>query len=185
MAKGTRYDHERMGTALRAEREKAGLSLTEASSRAGIGKSTLSVLESGSGNPSVETLWALATIYSIPLSRIIDPPMPDVSVTRVEELNFLESEDSTYRVALVSPGESSTRRDIFYITAEPGTVKYSKPHPRGTVEYVLVTSGKAVIGVQDQRVTLGVGDCIRYLGDVPHTFEALEEGTTGITVVEG
>ncbi|MGO3040560.1 helix-turn-helix domain-containing protein [Corynebacterium variabile] len=185
MSKDSQYDHQRMGSALRAEREKVGLSLTEAAGRAGIGKSTLSVLESGAGNPRVETLWSLASVYNVPLSRIIDPPTPDIDVTRAEELNFLESEDSAYRVALVSPGEPSTRRDLYYITAGPGTVKSSTPHPRGTVEYVFITSGRAVVGVQDRTITLEVGDCVRYPGDVPHTFEALEDGTTGVTVVEG
>lgn len=82
-------------------------------------------------------------------------------------------------------GEPSTRRDLYYITAGPGTVKSSTPHPRGTVEYVFITSGRAVVGVQDRTITLEVGDCVRYPGDVPHTFEALEDGTTGVTVVEG
>ena len=42
-----------------AERERAGMSLAELA-RAGLAKSTLSQLESGTGNPSLETLWALA-----------------------------------------------------------------------------------------------------------------------------
>ena len=49
----------RGGAGLRRERERVGLSLSELAKRAGIAKSTLSQLESASGNPSVETLWAL------------------------------------------------------------------------------------------------------------------------------
>ncbi|QCG67573.2 MULTISPECIES: helix-turn-helix domain-containing protein [Pseudomonas] len=37
----------------------SGLSLTELAKRAGVAKSTLSQLESGIGNPSIETLWSL------------------------------------------------------------------------------------------------------------------------------
>src|SRR5690242_11606233 len=48
-----------IAAALRRERARAGLSLTELARRAGVAKSTLSQLESGLGNPSVETLWAL------------------------------------------------------------------------------------------------------------------------------
>ena len=44
---------------IRRERERVGLSLSELAKQAGIAKSTLSQLESGTGNPSVETLWAL------------------------------------------------------------------------------------------------------------------------------
>ena len=48
-----------IAASIRRERDRSGLSLTELAKRAGIAKSTLSQLESGVGNPSVETLWAL------------------------------------------------------------------------------------------------------------------------------
>jgi len=48
-----------IAASLRRERRRTGLSLTEVARRAGIAKSTLSQLESGTGNPSVETLWAI------------------------------------------------------------------------------------------------------------------------------
>ena len=41
------------------ERARTGLSRAEVARRAGIAKSTLSQLESGNGNPSLETLWSL------------------------------------------------------------------------------------------------------------------------------
>ena len=56
------------------ERARTGLSLAEVARRAGIAKSTLSQLESGNGNPSLETLWSLCVarwIFHLPgcLSR--------------------------------------------------------------------------------------------------------------------
>ena len=62
-----------IAASLRRERHRAGLSLTEVARRAGIAKSTLSQLESGTGNPSVETLWAICVALDAPS----DPP-PDV-----------------------------------------------------------------------------------------------------------
>jgi transcriptional regulator with XRE-family HTH domain len=49
------------------ERLRTGLSLAEIARRAGIAKSTLSQLESGNGNPSLETLWSLCVALDIPL----------------------------------------------------------------------------------------------------------------------
>ena len=54
-----------IAVSLRRERERAGLTLTELAKRAGIAKSTLSQLESGTGNPSVETLWALGVALGV------------------------------------------------------------------------------------------------------------------------
>ena len=67
---------ELIAAALRRERRRTGLSLTEVARRAGIAKSTLSQLESGTGNPSLETLWAICVALDAPFSRLLDPPRP-------------------------------------------------------------------------------------------------------------
>jgi len=71
-----------IAAALRRERERHGVSLTELARRAGIAKSTLSQLEAGSGNPSVETLWALGVALDVPFSRLVEPERPQVRVIR-------------------------------------------------------------------------------------------------------
>ena len=71
-----------IAAALRRERERHGISLTELARRAGVAKSTLSQLESGAGNPSVETLWALAVVLEVPFSRLVEPPVSPVQVVR-------------------------------------------------------------------------------------------------------
>jgi transcriptional regulator with XRE-family HTH domain len=48
-----------LALSIKRERLAAGLSLTELAKRAGVAKSTLFQLESGIGNPSIETLWSL------------------------------------------------------------------------------------------------------------------------------
>src|SRR3979409_627627 len=70
---------------LRRRRRPAGLSPTEVARRAGVAKSTLSQLESGTGNPSLETLWALCVALDAPFSRLLDPPRPETHVIRSDE----------------------------------------------------------------------------------------------------
>ena len=74
-----------IAAALRRERHRSGLSLSEVARRAGVAKSTLSQLEAGTGNPSLETLWALCVALDIPFSRLLDPPRPAVQVIRAGE----------------------------------------------------------------------------------------------------
>lgn len=49
------------------ERQRTGLSLAEIARRAGIAKSTLSQLEAGNGNPSLETYGRYASRSTFPL----------------------------------------------------------------------------------------------------------------------
>jgi mannose-6-phosphate isomerase-like protein (cupin superfamily) len=70
------------------------------------------------------------------------------------------------------------------VTAEPGAARDSAPHARGTVEHVVLSSGRALVGPADDPVELAPGDCLSYPGDEPHVFDALEPGTTAVLVSE-
>src|SRR5882724_9739188 len=112
---------ELIAASIRRERTRAGLSLTELARRAGIAKSTLSQLESGAGNPSLETLWALGTALGVPLSRLIDPPRSDIRVIRAGEGVVMHAERDPYEAAMLASCPPGARRDIYRVGAEPGT----------------------------------------------------------------
>jgi len=169
---------------LRRERERAGLSLTELARRAGIAKSTLSQLESGSGNPSVETLWALGVALDVPFSRLVEPARPRVQVVRAGEGPAVHSERADWVVTLLASCPPNARRDLYLITAEPGAAKESDPHMPGVVEHVVVCSGSARVGPVEATVEAGPGDYVAYPGDVEHTFEALEPDTVAVMLSE-
>ncbi|MFG1792478.1 helix-turn-helix domain-containing protein [Nocardia sp. NPDC049149] len=173
-----------IAASLRRERTRAGLSLTEVASRAGVAKSTLSQLESGTGNPSLETLWALCVALDMPLSRLLDPPRPSVQVIRAGDGPVVVAEHANYRATLLAASPPNARRDIFRITAEPGHARKSDPHIPGSVEHVLMATGRALTGLTDAPVELGPGDYLAYPSDLPHVFEALEPGTTATLIVE-
>ncbi|MGW5644206.1 helix-turn-helix domain-containing protein [Saccharopolyspora sp. NPDC003752] len=175
---------ETIAASLRRERDRAGLTLTELARRAGIAKSTLSQLESGTGNPSVETLWALGVALGVPFSRLVDPPTPQVRVVRAGQVPLVRSEQSTYAAALLSSGRSGARRDLYVLELEPGGVRHADAHIPGSVEHVVLTSGRLLAGPEENPVELGVGDYISFSGDVPHMYEALEPATRAVLVME-
>src|SRR5438046_1610973 len=76
------------------------------------------------------------------------------------------------------------RRAIYRIQAEPGDARASEPHMTGVVEHVVVGAGRALAGVAGEAAELRPGDYIRYPGDVPHVFEALEPGTLAVLLSE-
>src|SRR5260370_30734493 len=83
---------ELIAAALRRERDREKLSLSEVAKRAGVAKSTLHQLESGTGNPSVETLWALAVALNVPFARLVEPPTTAPRVIRAGEGPAIRSE---------------------------------------------------------------------------------------------
>lgn len=170
--------------AIRRERERVGLSLSELAKRAGIAKSTLSQLESASGNPSVETLWALGVALGVPFSRLVDPPRPTVQVIRAGEGPAIFSERAHYTATLLASCPPNARRDVYVLNVDPGPERRSQPHMPGTVEHVVVGSGRALLGLTDDPIELGPGDYCAYPGDLPHIFQALKPKTMAVMVME-
>ncbi|HLI41850.1 MAG TPA: XRE family transcriptional regulator [Streptosporangiaceae bacterium] len=173
-----------IAASLRRERRRAGLSLTEVARRAGVAKSTLSQLESGAGNPSLETLWALAVALDVPVSRLLDPPRPRVQVIRAGEGPAVSAARASYQATLLAACPPAARRDLYRITAEPGAPRASDPHMPGVVEHVVLGAGRALAGVAGEPVELGPGDYVCYPADVPHVFEAVVPGTHAVLVSE-
>jgi transcriptional regulator with XRE-family HTH domain len=173
-----------IAAALRRERERHGISLTELARRAGIAKSTLSQLEAGTGNPSVETLWALAVVLDVPFSRLVDPPAAPVQVVRAGEGIAIQSERAPFSGTLLAACPPGARRDLHVIAAEPGPARAADSHIPGTTEHLIVTSVRWRAGPVGGEVELGVGDYARFPGDRPHIYEALTPGCSAVLVME-
>jgi transcriptional regulator with XRE-family HTH domain len=173
-----------IAASIRRERDRAGLSLSELARRAGIAKSTLSQLESGTGNPSVETLWALGSALGVPFSRLVDPARPQVRVIRAGEGPVIHAEHASYAARLLVSCPPGARHDIYQLWSQPGEPRLSDPHMPGTTEHVVITTGRALAGPAGNPVELGPGDYITYPGDAPHIFRALEPDTTAVMVME-
>ncbi|MEU5580420.1 XRE family transcriptional regulator [Streptomyces huasconensis] len=181
---GSRLPREWVAAALRRERAKAGISLSELAKRAGIAKSTLSQLEAATGNPGIETLWALAVALGVPFSVLVESPAPAVTVIRAGEGPSMRAEDAPYVGTLFSAGPAGVRRDIYHGAMEPGAARESDPHIPGSVEHIVISTGRLLAGPRDETVELAPGDYMSYRGDVPHLYRALEPGTTFVLIMQ-
>ncbi|GAA4866738.1 helix-turn-helix domain-containing protein [Pseudonocardia benzenivorans] len=170
--------------AVRRERTRRDLSLGELARRAGLSKSTLSQLESGAGNPSVETLWALAVALGVPFARLVETPVQAVRVLRSGESAALTAERAPFSSALLAACPPGARRDLHLVTAEPGPAREAHAHIPGTVEHMLVTAGRWLAGPDGAEVELGPGDYACFPADLPHRYAALAPGSAAMLVME-
>ena len=166
------------------ERQRTGLSLAEIARRAGIAKSTLSQLEAGNGNPSLETLWSLCVALDIPFARLLEPQEQKTQVIRRGEGTKVVAEQAHYQAILLAACPPGARRDIYLLLTQPGADRISQPHPPGSVEHIIVTQGKAMVGLTEAPEELGEGEYICYPADQAHIFKALEPDTQAILVSE-
>ena len=173
-----------IAAAVRRERERAGLTLTALAQRAGVAKSTLSQLEAGTGNPSVETLWALGVALGVPFSQLVSEPPARVQVIRAGEGPRIRADQADFIGTLLAAGSRHARRDLYVIELGPGSVRKAEPHTPGSVEHLVVAAGRLRAGPTDASVELGPGDYAAFPGDVPHQYEALEPDSWAVLVME-
>lgn len=174
----------RIARTLRREREAAGISVSELARRAGVSKATVSQLESGAGNPSVETLWALGVALGVPFAVLVDQQSHAPTLIRADDLAGVPSSAAAYSATLLSASPPGARRDIYLIKAEPGDARKSDPHHPGTIEHVVLMTGRAQVGPAEDPVLLNPGDYLTYPGDAPHVFEAVAAGTSAVLISE-
>jgi len=176
---------DRIASTLRRERERRDLSVSELARRAGVAKATVSQLENGGGNPSVETLWALASALDVPFAVLVDEGVRSPTLIRAgTAATAVSASNAEYLAVLLSASPPHARRDIYLLSAEPGAPRRSEPHHRGTVEHVVLVSGRGRVGPADEPYELSPGDYLSYPGDAPHVFEALAPGTSAVCIVE-
>jgi transcriptional regulator with XRE-family HTH domain len=159
---------------IRRLRQEAGLTLAELAQVAGLGKSTLAQLESGKGNPSVETLWAIAAALRVPFGRLVEDDRPAVTVVRASEQPAVTSTETGQIGRLLA---AAPRRGTFELYAMDiaGAARHADAHHAGVVEYLLVVDGAVRAGPESAPIELHAGDLITFPADVPHVYEGLPE----------
>lgn len=174
----------RIARTLKREREARALSVSELARQAGVSKATVSQLENGSGNPSVETLWALGVALDVPFAVLVDQQANAPTLIRADDLAGVPSSAAAYSATLLSASPPGARRDVYLIQSEPGEPRRSDPHHAGTTEHVILISGQAQIGPAGDEVLLNPGDYLSYAGDTPHVFEATKPATSAVLISE-
>ncbi|MCC5949168.1 MAG: helix-turn-helix domain-containing protein [Nitriliruptoraceae bacterium] len=174
----------RVAANVSALRARSGRSLADLSMAAGIGKSTLHAIEAGDANPGIETLWALARALGVPFGHLLDPPGPPIRVLRAGQGPVAVSEDESMRAHLLASIAHGVRVELYDLDLREGPARDAEPHGDGTVEHVLVTSGRLVVGPVGGMEELGPGDLITFPADVAHRYEATEPGTRAVLLLE-
>jgi transcriptional regulator with XRE-family HTH domain len=158
---------------LRALRAARGLSMAELARASGVSKAALSQLESGKGNPTIETLCALAGVLQVPLGELISQtPGRSVWVTRAGEGARISGAAVDARL-MHRFWEGGASFEFYDLVIRAGAVQESAAHPPGVVEYLVVHEGELEAGPLDETVALGPGDFVVFAADRPHVYEAL------------
>lgn len=174
-----------VGFNARELRLRRGWSLAEAAQAAGIGKSTLAQLETGTANPSLETLWAVANAYGVPVGSLISALQGRSRLVRARDRVPVHSAHYAYKIQMLLSLGPITGLDVTLLETEPGEPRVSEPHVQGSTEHIYVVSGSLRISPGDGTSSdLGVGDFFSFPSNFPHSYETLVAGTRAVVIMQ-
>ncbi|MBB6565052.1 helix-turn-helix transcriptional regulator [Kribbella sandramycini] len=171
-----------LGANLRARRDEQGISLSELARRSGIAKGTLSQLESGSGNPTIETVFSLSNALGVPVSALLnEAPTAELVVVRGAETGVLSGEAIDLRMLRrVEPAGGLF--EIYTQDVRPDAVQHSDGHPG--IEHHVVLSGRLRVTSQGRSEELGPGDYLAFRAAGPHEYAAVGGPVRSVLLLE-
>jgi transcriptional regulator with XRE-family HTH domain len=165
---------------LRAAR---GLSAAALARASGVARATLAELEAGRGNPTVETLYGLASVLGVTLADLlVAAEAPAVQVVRAGEGPRVSGPVLEARLLRQGAVERA-RLEVYELHVHPGRPRRADPHQAGVVEQLLVHAGRLRTGPEQEPVELGPGDFVTFDGSVAHLYEALSDERVSATLV--
>ena len=163
-------------------RAAAGLSLADLAAAGEISKTTLHGIEQGAGNPTLSTLWALATALGVPLGELLEPDETPVTVVRAGDGPRADGEAVHARLLHRIAVHGAGAVEVYAIDVDP-VEQASRAHLPGVEECLVVTGGALRAGPAGAPVDLAEGDSVRFGAARPHLYRGLGGRSAGLLLM--
>jgi len=175
------FEASKVGSRLRAERERLGIGLRELARRVGVSPSLVSQIELDRVNPSVSTLYALVTELGMTMSDVFGDAPGNSVVLQLR--GALAERPETRRVINLASGirwerltpDSDRDVEFLYVVYPVGAASCPEDAlmTHGGKEYGYVSSGTLGVQVGFDEYELGPGGSIAFDSSSPHRLWAV------------
>jgi transcriptional regulator with XRE-family HTH domain len=162
-------------------RSAVNMSLADLAAAGGVSKTTLHGIEQGQGNPTLSTLYALATALNVPLGELLDAPTAGAEVVRAgDDRPSVTGEAVSAR--LLHRFNVRGTVEIYDIDVAQ-RMQQSRPHLPGVEECLMVTHGRITTGPVHAPVDLAAGDSIRFDAAHPHVYRGRDRRNRAVLLM--
>lgn len=155
-------------------RSERGLSLSALARQTGLSKQTLSTIEQGRGNPTMETLMLISEGLGTSLRRLLTEWGTSVLVERADSGTWRSTELGRQRVLDEVYGSGYVRTWMLRLSRTASTPQGPRATDSpGTLLHLYVVTGQVRTGPIADPVELDVGDFVRFPADTPYYLEPM------------
>jgi transcriptional regulator with XRE-family HTH domain len=181
-------DHERtsvvqetLAANLRRLRIARHLSLSELARATSMSKATLSSIENGRANPTVDTLASLAGALRVPLAELLEElPPGEVKVVRASRARAEQRDGAAARTVDEIDGAGSI--DLAELSLPARRLHELDAQPKGSRAHVYVLHGTLLAGPAERVTELGARDYASFPADVPHVYETQRQAARALVL---
>lgn len=155
---------------LKRLRNEKKLSLSKLSELSGVSKVMLGQIERGESNPTINTVWKIATGLKVPYTYIIDEPKSNTILIKKQDIIEQLSEDSKFKIYNYFSTNNTRNFELFTSQLDKKSSYYSKGHGDKSEEYLLIFHGELILDIGDKNYILNDGDFIQFDASRPHTY---------------
>ncbi|MGC5328390.1 helix-turn-helix domain-containing protein [Brevibacillus sp. SYSU BS000544] len=155
---------------LKKLRNERNLSLGQLSELSGVSKVMLSQIEKGESNPTINTIWKIASGLKVPYTKLIDEAIDQAVVIRKPDTKVQFENNDSFRSYCYYTSNPNRDFEFFTVEMEPNSSRESDGHLPKTQEYLLVIKGELTLKINTQEYVLKEGDSITFDCSFPHSY---------------
>ena len=150
---------------------KRGLSLERMAKASGVSRAMLGQIELGQSTPTINVVWKIARALDVSFSTLItERAASRAALIPRDRAKLLTSHDGSFTSRALFPFDEPRNVEFYELTLATDSIEQAEPHPAGTTENLVVTSGELILTVGKDRHQLGTGDAIFFEADVGHSY---------------
>lgn len=165
---------------LRSERN---LTLGQLSKISGVSKTMLSDIEKGDSNPTINTIWKIASGLNIPYTRLMDEVEKETMVVKKSSLSVQTDDSDHYRIYCYFKNTPLRNFEFFYVELDAHSSNETTGHSEKTQEYIYVIQGTLILQTDLEEYNLQIGDALVFDSSVKHTYVNQQDTLLAFVVI--
>lgn len=145
------------------------LSQLQLSRQANIPRSTLTNIESGVGNPSLNNLVRISSALGVSIEELLSRPRTDCQLIKSADVPVLNRSQGRVQLHKLLP-DKIKGIEIDRMVLAPEAIMGGHPHLDGTKEYLTVIQGEIIVHVAGDSFTVKQDDVFAFPGNQPHSY---------------
>ena len=145
-------------------------SLGQLAERSGVSKVILSQIEKGASNPTINTIWKIATGLCVPYTSLLEKLPTTTRVVNKAAIPAKENDEGHYRIYCYYSITPNRNFEWFQLELDVGHRYLAAGHPNQAQEYLLVLEGRLTIETGGRRYELAPEDSLYFAASSEHVY---------------